>query len=275
MAILSFDDYLASYKQTVQFDKTAALTTVAGQWSTLKALAGFPAAAPYSPSDITTGLVPVAGQTGFPVILPIPTGTQAYLSRVEAFNTVVGQLALFDLLFWAGATTIPTSGSTTITLSSQPSFDARLPKAADGVTPDWGSVSIMAWPLTAWSNHAHSLSVNYQDSNNVGSATPNFSTQNRALGRILPIFFNAGNFGCRRINSYTLNGATSATGSVVVAVVRKLWQANTPSINQMLTWGPDLTGMPEIFPESALFLAGQPTSTSSGLPQVTFEIAAK
>lgn len=274
MAILSFDDYIASFKQTIPFDKTGSLTTVAAQWSSTFALAGYPSAGNYNPGNTTTGLVPVAGATGFPVIAPFPVDAEGYLSRVEAFNTVVGQMALFDVLFWAGATVIPISGNTPITLNTQPDFSARLPKAANGVDPDWNSVELWAWPGTAWSNHAHSFTVSYQDGSDTPRTTPSQSSQNIALGRMQQVRLTEATYGLRQINGYTLNGIASASGSVVVAAMRRLWQANTPVANQMLTWGPDLTGMPQVFANSALLLAVQPTSTNSGTPKVTVEIAA-
>lgn len=275
MAIQTFDDYIAAYKQSIVIAKTSTISTTAAQWSTSIAQAGIPSAGAYGPTNTTTGVVPVAGDTGYPIIEPFQVGAQGYLSRIEAFNSVTGQLALYDVLFVAGPVTIPTSGTTTTTLSGQPSFADRLPKDSGGVNPDWSQTELWAWGSATWGNQAHTMAITYTDQDNNSGTTPTTSTQNRILGRTLRLPFADGDNGCRSIDSFDLNGITSATGSVNVAVVRRLWQGRIPIANTMLTWGPDLTGMPEVFATSALVGWFQPDSTSSGLPSWTMEIASK
>lgn len=274
MAILSFDDYIASYKQNITISKTSTITTTAANWHTGINLSGIPSAGAYGPSNVVNGVVPVAGDTGYPLLEPFAVSAQGYLSRIEAFNTVVGQLGLYDILFIAGPVTIPTTGTTVTTLTSQPSFTARLPEDAFG-NPDWATTELWAWPTVAWSNHAHSMFASYRDQDDNDSVTPTVSTQNRIVGRTLRLPFADGDNGCRRLNGFTLNGVTSATGSVNVAVVRRIWQGRIPILNTMLTWGPDLTGMPEVFANSAFACWFQPDSSNSGTPQFNFEIASK
>jgi hypothetical protein len=162
MAITTFDQYIGAYKQHIQISKSGAVTTTAGNWATTVAAAGFPGAGA-APSNTTTGVVPTDATTGFPTIQAFNGSNKGYLSRVEAFSPVNQTLALFDVIFWAGPTTIPTSGTTTVTLGTQPSFTGRLPFRSDGTTPAYEEVEMWVWLSTAGSNHAHTFQMSYKD----------------------------------------------------------------------------------------------------------------
>lgn len=272
MAITTFDQYVGSFKQHIQISKSAAVTTVAGQWATKFASAGFPGAAS-APANTTTGVVPTDATTGFPVIQNFSGSNLGYLSRVEAYSPVNQTLALFDLLFWAGPTTIPTSGTTTVTLGTQPSFSGRLPFRSDGTTPRWEEVEMWVWLSTAGSNHAHTFQMSYRDQdNNTAESSATVSTQNIAVNRILRVPWNAGDYGAQLMNGYLVNGVTSASGAVTAMFVRRLWTGRVEA-NTHKVFGPDLTGMPQVFQDSALFLAALPESTSTSTPNVLIEIA--
>lgn len=271
MAITTFDGYVGAFKQYVQINKTGAVTTVAGQPATTFTAAGFPGAGS-APADTTNGVVPTDATTGFPTIDAPAGSNKQYLSRVEAYSSVAAYMAVYDVLFWAGPTTIPTSGTTTVSLTSRPSFAARVPYMSDGVTRDWRTTELWAWASTAWSNHAHTLAITYTDQGGTtAQSTGNVSTQNRAINRLMRMPWAAGDYGTRDLEGYAVNGIASATGAVVVMVMRKLWQGRVANYAQ--TFGPDQTGMPQVFDTSALMLVVTPDSTSTGTPSVTLEIA--
>jgi hypothetical protein len=272
MAITTFDQYIGAYKQHIQISKSGAVTTTAGNWATTVAAAGFPGAGA-APSNTTTGVVPTDATTGFPTIQAFNGSNKGYLSRVEAFSPVNQTLALFDVIFWAGPTTIPTSGTTTVTLGTQPSFTGRLPFRSDGTTPAYEEVEMWVWLSTAGSNHAHTFQMSYKDQDdNTAESSATVSTQNVAVNRMLRVPWNSGDYGARLMNGYLVNGATSSTGAVTAVFMRRLWtgrcEANTHKV-----FGPDLTGMPEVFGTSAIMLMGLPESTSTSTPNVLIEIA--
>jgi hypothetical protein len=272
MTIVNLDQYIGAYKQHIQISKSAAVTTVAGQWATTFPAAGFPAAGA-APANTTTGLVPTDAVTGFPLIQTFNGANQGCLSRVEAYSPVNQTLGLFDVLFWAGPTTIPTSGSTTVTLSGQASFSGRLPFRSNGSTPAWEEVEPWAWLSTAGSNHAHSVQVSYRDQdNNVAESSASVSTQNVAVNRTLRLPWNSGDFGAQLMNGYVVNGVASATGAVTLMFLRRLWTGRVEA-NTHKVFGPDLTGMPQVFDTSALMLMCLPESTSTSTPNVLIEIA--
>lgn len=273
MAIANFDDYLGSYKQYTVISKTNSVTTVAGQPSTLIDRAGLPAAGLLNPGNVTTGIVPTDASAGYWNLLDFPTSAKGYVSRVEANWSVPGTLALYDVLFVTGQTTIPTTGTTTVSLASQPLFDQRVPFQSDGSARDYSQVELWAYAGVAWSNHAHTLNVTYVNEAGVSArTTPNMSTQNIALNRMMRVPLSAVDQGIRRLDGYALNGATSSTGAVSIALLRKLWSGR---VNYSADFGPDRTGMPEVFSSSAILMVAIPDSTSSGVPQVRIEIAQK
>lgn len=272
MAITTFDQYVGAYKQHIQVSKSGAVTTTAGNYATTFAAAGFPGAGS-TPGNTTTGLVPTDATTGFPTIQTFQGSNKGYLSRVEGFSTVNQTLALYDVLFWAGPTTIPTGTPTIVTLNTQPSFSGRLPFRSDGITRAWEEVEMWVWLSTAGSNHAHSFSMSYRDQdNNTAESSATVSTQNVAVNRILRVPWNAGDYGAQLMNGYTVNNIASASGAVVAMFMRRLWHGRLEA-NTYKVFGPDLTGMPEVFDTSALMLVGVPESTSTGTPALYIEIA--
>jgi hypothetical protein len=272
MAITNFDQYIGAVKQHIQISKSGAVTTTAGNWATTFAAAGFPGAGA-SPANTTTGLVPTDAVTGFPVIQAFNGSNLGYLSRVEAFSPVNQTLALFDVIFWAGPTTIPTSGTTTVTLGTQPSFSGRLPFRSDGSTPAWEEVEMWVWLSTAGSAHAHTFQMSYRDQdNNTAESSATVSTNGIAVNRLLRVPWNAGDYGAQLMNGYLVNGIGSATGAVTAMFLRRLWTGRVAA-NTLQVFGPDLTGMPRVFDTSALMLLGLPESTSTSTPNVLIEIA--
>jgi hypothetical protein len=271
---INWNKYIGSYKNQVRIAAGAtAGAATAARWMSTLGIAGYaPSGGSLNPGNTTTGLVPVAGAGGFPAI-ESPTGNnKLYLTGVELESTVTASFAIFDVLFWAGATTIPTSGTTTVALSSQPDFSGRLPFKSDGVTIDYSQTELWAFAATANSNHTHSVSADYTDQDdNPGANTGNFSTQNRIANTMLPLQWAAGDSGVRKLEGYKVNGVTSASGTVTVAILRRLWMANCRFSS--LVHGPDMARFRQVFPTSALMLALQADSTSMGLPAVRLEIS--
>jgi hypothetical protein len=270
MAITTLDGLLGAYKQLIPMSKTNVVTTVAGQPSTLVDRTGYPGAGALNPGNTTTGIVPTDATTGFPTIQNFQSGNTGYLSRVEINTSVACSIAIYDVLFMAGQTTIPTTGTTTVTLSTQPDFSGRVPFQGDGTTRDWALVELYLQASVTWSNHAHTTAVTYTDQGGASGSTGNVSTQNYAANRWLRMPLAAGDSGVQRIDSYAVNGITSATGAVSVICARRLFLARS---NLSAIYGPDQTGLPIVYQDSALLLVAITDSTSSGFPAVTLEIA--
>lgn len=269
---MDFNEYCGAYKQRVQISKTTSITSVAGQPALIFTVGGFPAAGA-SPANTTTGVVPTDATTGFPIIQAFQGSNKGRLSRVEAYSPVNQVLGLYDVLFWAGPTTIPTSGTTTVALTTRPSFTSRLPFQGDGTTRNWQETELWTWLSTAGSAHAHTVSIDYTDQDGTTAQnTGNVSTNGIIVNRLLRMPWASGDNGTRDMEGYKVNGATSSTGAVVCMVMRRLWQGRVLA-NTMMTFGPDMTGLPEVFSDSALVLVGTPESTATNTPNVIIEIS--
>lgn len=270
MAITGLDSVLAGYKQRFYFMKTNSVTTVAGLPYTLIDRSGNPAAGSLNPSQTTNGLVPTDATAGFLPIAAFAGSNKGYLSRLELSITAAGTLELYDCLFMAGQTTIPTSGTTTVSLTSIPSFATRVPYKSDGSTRDWSLVELFIMCSTALSNHAHTTSIDYTDQDGNAGNTGNMSTQNLPVNRLVRMPLATGDTGVQSITGYKVNGATSSTGSVSVLAMRKICAIRALGFSNVL--GPDQTGLPEVFADSAIMPVAIMDSTSSALPYLYFEI---
>lgn len=272
MAITSLDELISSYKQIIPYIKTNSVTTVAGQPSILIDRTGFPAAATTNPGNVSSGIVPTDASTGFPEITNAQGSNKLYISRVEVSAPAAMSVWLFDVLFMAGQTTIPTSGTTTVTLTSRPSFASRVPFLPDGITRDWSQVELYIMSSAATGAQAHSVSVDYLDQAGNAGNTGTISTTSIIVNRILRCPLAAGDTGVSDVTGYNVNGVTSATGAVSVLAMRRLGKYRTLGGLSSI-YGPDYTGLPEIFSNSALMAVVLTDATSSSTPDITIEIA--
>ena len=270
---LTLDKLIGAYKQVLPLTKTTSITTIAGIPFTLIDRAGVPVAGSLNPGNTTTGIVPVdTDATGYP-FLDNPLGTnKLYLSRVAINSSVAMSIDLYDVLFMAGQTTIPTSGTTTVALTSRPSFSSRVPFLADGATRDWSRVELYIQASTALSIHAHTCSIDYLDQGGAAGNTGNVSTQAITVNRWIRCPLASGDSGVQEITGYNVNGIASATGSLSVLAARRLGSFRTQGGLSSL-YGPDYTGLPELYSNSAIVMVCRSDSTSSGTPDVLIEVA--
>lgn len=269
---ITLDKILGSYKQRLALMKNQSGTAVAGQPYTTHDRTGWPLNRALAVGDVTNGLVPVSTDTGF-AALEAPQGSNhLYLSKVEIGAPVAMSVWLFDVLFWAGATTIPTTGTTTVALGSPPSFQSRVPYMADGTTRAYNEVSLFSFPSTAGSAHAHSISIDYLDQGGAAGNTGNIVTNAIPVNRLLMHALAAGDTGVSGITGYKVNGVTSATGAMNIMAARSLGRYRTLGGLSSI-YGPDYTGLPELFANSAILIVVMADSTATSTPYVNIEIA--
>lgn len=268
---LTLDKLLGASRQIIPMFKSNSITTTVANPFTLIDRAGYPVAGSLNPASTTNGTVPTDATTGFPTIDAFGGGNRGYLSHVDVLMPVTGMIEIYDVLFWAGQTTIPTAGTTTVALTSIPSFATRVPYKSDGATRDYNQVQLFLQASVAWSNHAHTASIDYTDQDANAANTGNISTQNLGVNRWLRMPLASGDTGVQTITGYKLNGIASATGAVTAVAARRLFGARI--VQGSWFWGPDQTGLPEVFADSALLLVARMDSTSSSTPAVTLTIS--
>lgn len=261
MAIASLDNYYASIKQVAGYFKIASRTSVAAKEFSLIDLAGSPGAGTLAGSNTANGVVPTDAIAGYPVVNDIQGGNEGILSRVAFSSSVAGRLVLYDRLFLAGAY----SFNSNVTLTSQPSYAARVPNA------DYKNLELWVETVTAFTGNM-SIQVTYQDQDNNAGDTGTIATGIApTVGRLLRLALAAGDSGIMRVNSVIATVATVGTFNVMV--LRKLWEGRVKTANDGDVHDLFRVGMPLIYSDSALYVVAIPDSTSTGLPALDLEIA--
>lgn len=259
MAITSLDGYIASAKQHIVWAKSATRTTVAGVPFTVFDIAGNPGAGTLAIGNTTSGTVPTDAVAGYPVIAAI--NQIGYITRVDAGWSVAGRILVFDRLFAAGAY----SFNADVTLASQPSYASRVPGG------NYSGLELWVEAVTAFTG-TPSFQINYVDEGGASGDTGVVAAPAAlTLGRCYQLPLASGDSGVQRIDRVRCTVATA--GSFNVMVLRRLVTipvllAGASNVLDLLG-----TGMPRIYADSALYVLLQATGTSSGIPEVSIEIA--
>lgn len=264
MVLSTLDGYIGAPKQRILMLKTATRTTVATIPFTVFDLAGQPGAGTLAGSNTANGVVPTDAVAGYPVIGALTN--KAWLTRVAYGSTVPGWITIYERLFLAGAYAF----NANTTLASQPSYAARV-TFSNPAGADYKGLQIWCEAVTAFTG-TPSFQVNYLDEGGAAGDTGVVSAGAAlTLGRMFRMPLAAGDNGVQQITQ--VRGTVASVGTFNVMVLRELWcgrvrTANDGEVHDLLR-----TGAPELFTDSALMLAIEADSTSSGLPDVTLEIA--
>jgi hypothetical protein len=169
---------------------------------------------------------------------------------------------LFDLL-WKGGTY---SFNSAVTLTAQPSYSSRV---IDGT--DFTNTELWLETVSAFTG-SQSIAVTYTNQSGVTGRTTGTIATGIAptVGRMLQLPLQAGDTGIQKIESVT--GTVSTVGTFNVLVMRRLWSGRVRAANDGDTHDFLKTGMPQIFDNSALFLAVSTDATLTGVPEIQLEI---
>ena len=272
MSIATLNDYIGSAKQIIPISKMTARTTVASNWFSMFDVAGNPGAGTLAGTSTGAGVVPTDATAGCPTIT-FTTGS-GYLTIVDFGNTVAARMQVCDMLFKAGAYSYAAG---TTTLGSQPSYSSRIPGGTD-----YSGLQIWIEVSTAFvTGNNWKVEVTYTDqAGNAGHTTgaqpaTALAAAGLTIGKMLQLPLAAGDTGVSKIESVIVtNGATAMTvGAFNVLVLRPLWSGRVPVANGGDVHGIDRTGMPQIWPDSALISMVCPDSTSSGVYELQVELA--
>lgn len=265
MAITSIDEYIAAARQVHTIRKITARTTVAATWFSLLDIAGDPGVGVLPGAEQTTGVIPTKATAGFPAIVDFASGAKGYLSRVDFSSTVACRMRLVDVLWKGGAYAF----NAAVTLFNQPDISNRLPQI--GGVPLWNETEIWIETATAATGN-QTWSIAYTNQSGVTGKQTGVVGIGAAptLGRMWKMPFAAGDVGVKKIESVT--GGTGSVGTANVLIVRPLWTGRIFVANDGSIHGLDRTGMVEVFDDSAIMCMISPDSTSSGLPEIQFEV---
>lgn len=265
MAIGTIDQYVAAGKQRINFTKTATRTSIATLPFSVFDLAGSPGAGTLAGTSTTTGVVPTDATAGCPAI-NFSSGT-GYLTNVQFRSTVACQVVLYDVLWKGGAYAFnaATSGNTPT------SFLSRIPggtaAGCGGCTEIWVETVTTATGNQTWNvTYTNEAGTTARTTGAVGiGAAP-------TVGRMWQLPLQAGDNGVSAVTGVT--GGTGTVGTANILVMRPLWSGRVGVANDGGNHGLDLTGMPQVWTDTALFLMVYADSTSTGVPYASIEIAA-
>ena len=253
MAISTFDGFIASAKQYLSMMKTTARTSVATGWFSVFDIAGNPGAGVLAGTSTTQGVVPTYTTAGCPKIDAFGATAKGYLAQVDFGSSVACRMKIFDMVFKAGAYGFA-AGTTTLT--SQPSYSSRMPGGVYGDTQIWMEVSTAFVTGTAWQAR-----VTYTNQSGVAGQSTVITAAAAAaaltIGRMYQLALQSGDRGVQKIESVIVtNGGTAMTaGAFNILVLRPLWSGRCKIANDGDVHDLVKTGMPELFTDSALFLA--------------------
>lgn len=264
MAISTRDGLVTAMaaKQNIMYMKSGARTTVAGIWFSLFDLAGQPGAGTLAGANTANGVVPDDTVAGFPSVNSFGGGATGYLTNIDYGSTVACRLAIFDCVFKAGAYAFNAATA----LTAQPSYATRMPGGVYDGTQIWLET------VTAFTGN-QSIAVTYTNQSGVAARTTGTIATGVAptVGRMLQLPLQAGDTGVQKIESVT--STVSTVGTFNVLVLRPLASVRVRLVNDGGMYGPDLTGLPQLFDTSALFVAVSTDATASGVPELRLGVA--
>ena len=259
----TIDDILGAATQRLTLARADSVTSVAARWFSLLTVDGTPGAGAITSGVTTSGVVPVAGDAGYPALTAFGGSAIGRLARVAFGSTVACRLALFDVLWVAGNYVFNSNAS----IAAPPSYASRIP---DG---DYKGTQI--WAVCTSNSNVGNLAVNvtYTDQDgNAGAVTGATGIGAVPINRQawqLPLA--PGDSGVQKIEQVTASVATS--GNFNVMVLRPLWRGRVRRINDGDTHHLGQTGLPRLFDTSALLLMMAADSTLSGQPRLAMSIA--
>lgn len=264
MAITTLDGLIGAASQRVSYLKTATRTTIAALPYSVFDLAGNPSAGTLAVGNTTTGIVPTDAITGYPAINAFAGGATGYLAGVQFGSSVACRINLFDCLFSAGAFAF---NAAAVALSTQPSYSGRVPGGTD-----FTNTEIWIETVTAFTGNP-SFAITYTNQDGVAGRTTGTAASGAALavGRMYLMPLQSGDTGIQKIGTITCTVATAGTFNV--HVMRRLWNGRVRINNDGDAHDFTKTGMPQVFADSALRTVIYTDSTSSGVPEIQFEIS--
>lgn len=262
MTITTLDGLFAATKQRVRWAKTASRTTVGNGWFSMMDLAGQPGAGVLAGTSTTNGVVPTDTTAGYPLITAFGGGASGGLGRVCFGNTVACRIAVFDRLFLAGAYAFNANTA----LTAQPSYSGRVPGT------NYSGLEIWAEQVTA-ATGSQAVTVTYTNEGGTGTRSTGAVGIGGAptVGRCWYLPLQSGDSGVQKIDN--VQGTVATVGTFNVMVLRRLCEGRIAVANGMDRQSVvDVGALLDVFADSAFYVLVSADSTSSGLPEVDFQI---
>lgn len=263
MSILSLNDYLAAKKQRVIINKTTTRTGVAAKATDILDIAGNPGAGTLAGTSTTAGVVPTDATAGFPAINAFSGGAAGYLTNLEAWWNVAGDLCIYDVLWKGGAYAFNANTA----LSAQPGYSSRIPGGTD-----YTGLELWCEAVTAFTG-TPSFNITYTNQAGTGSRSTGAIAADSALilGRMFQMPLASGDSGIQKVDNVA--GTVASAGTFNVLVMRPLARVRIPVANGFVKYNLMDLGCPQVWDTSALLVVPTPDSTATQTPWVALEVS--
>lgn len=186
----------------------------------------------------TVGAMPFPGMGGADPI---------YLAQmnIHAGSGVI--VYLYDILYGAGP--IATSVAQTTTFTDQPTT------WQERVYGDFKDVEMFYLQIVAQGSYATTVTASYVNENGVSGrvATQPISLTSSSVARMYQFCLDTGDCGVQQVDSITVAGTLSVTGTCGVLLLRKICQMQFPGLSLVgIPLDPMTTNLPKIHPNSCL-----------------------
>ena len=262
MAITTLDGLIGATKQRVRWTKTTNRNTLGSTWFSLFDIAGQPGAGTLAAGNTANGIVPTDATAGYPIISAFGGGATGYLGRVSFANTQTCRIALFDRLFVAGAYAF----NANTTLGTQPSYAARVPNT------DYSGLELWAEQVTAATGN-QAVTVTYTNQGGTGTRSTGAVGIGSAptIGRCWNLPLQSGDSGVQSVD--VVRGTVATAGTFNVMVLRRLAEGRVTAQNladrQSVV---DVGALLQVFADSAFYVLISTDTSSSGIPEVDFQV---
>lgn len=261
MAITTLDGAIAAAKQRIQLWKSVSRVSVAAAPFSVFDLAGNPGAGVLAGTSTTTGVVPTDATAGCPIISAFGGGATGYVSRIEGTNTVACRIALYDMLWKAGAYAF----NANTTGQTPTSFSSRIPGGTD-----YNGLELWYEQVTAGTG-IQNVAVTYNDENAASSTTGTIAMPAAMiLGRMQQIPLAAGDKGIQGVTGVV--GTIATVGTFNILIMRPLGEIRVKIANDSVIQDLLMTGMPQVFTDSALRVVVTADSTATQLPELMVDV---
>ena len=262
MAITTLDGLIAAAKQRIIINKTQNQVSVAVAPTSMFDRVGNPSSGVLAGTSTTTGVVPTDATTGCPIVNAFGGGNTGYISRLEFTGTVACRVQLYDMLWKAGAYAfnVSTSGNTPT------SFSSRIPGGTN-----YSGLELWYEQVTA-GTLVQNVNVTYLDENAVSSTTGTIAAPAAmAVSRMFQLPLAAGDIGIQGVTGVV--GTVASAGTFNLLILRPLGEARLRVPNDSVVQDALATGMPIVYADSAFIMVVTADSTSTGLAEVSIDVA--
>lgn len=274
MSLNSVDDLISSNKIPYTYFKVSpASHETAGVWASMFYFTGKPGQGVPNSDGISGKSLTTA--TGMIPFWNPQSGLKTYLAKFSGLNTLTAsRIFLLDRLWHNSGLVVTTTTAQNINSVAWPSRCPDINDQSLANTSGFGVQVGIEWSVAS-TNAAviNNCTMSYTNSDGLSGRTAYipFIPATPAINTFIPFILASGDVGVQSIQNITL-GTSLGAGTIHLVAFRNIATLNTPAQAVADFLDPFTCGMPQLYDNSVLFLAGIPggTTASTWIGEMTF-----